>query len=189
MSVQDALLFKTKLAWAEWLEQNHRESPGVWLRFAKKGSDVQSVTYAEALEVALCYGWIDSQKKAFDAATFLQKFQPRAARSLWSKINRTKATELITTGAMRPAGLDAVEKAKQNGQWEQAYDSPAGAVVPPDFAAALQHHPQAGAFFETLNKANRYAVLWRIQTAKKPETRARKIEQMIAMLERGEKLH
>jgi uncharacterized protein YdeI (YjbR/CyaY-like superfamily) len=182
-------LFKTKQDWAAWLDKNHRTSTGLWLRLAKKSSDVRSVTYKEALEVALCYGWIDGQKKPETDAAWLQRFLPRGGKSLWSKINREKASALIANGEMKPAGLEAIENAKKNGQWEAAYDSPSGAIVPDDFQAALDTHPRARAFFETIDRANRYAMLWRIQTVKKAETRARKIEQFIAMLEKGEKIH
>ncbi len=182
-------LFKRKEDWAAWLERKHRESPGLWLRMAKKGSQLQSVTYKEALEVALCYGWIDGQKRAESEEIWLQRFLPRSARSLWSKINREKASVLIASGEMKAAGLAAIENAKQNGRWDTAYDSPSGAAVPSDFQAALDASPRAKAFFATLDKANRYAVLWRIQTVKKAETRARKIAQFIEMLERKEKIH
>ena len=182
-------LFKSKQDWAAWLDKNHRTSTGLWLRLAKKSSDLRSVTYKEALEVALCYGWIDGQKKPESDAAWLQRFLPRGSKSLWSKINREKALALIASGEMKPAGLEAIENAKKNGQWEAAYDSPSRASVPDDFQAALNANPQAKAFFETIDRVNRYAVLWRIQTAKKPETRARKIEQFVAMLERGEKIH
>jgi uncharacterized protein YdeI (YjbR/CyaY-like superfamily) len=182
-------LFKSKQDWATWLDKNHRSSTGLWLRLAKKSSDLRSVTYKEALEVALCYGWIDGQKKPESDAAWLQRFLPRGSKSLWSKINREKALALIEGGEMKPAGLEAIENAKKNGQWEAAYDSPSRASVPDDFQAALNANPRAGAFFETIDRVNRYAVLWRIQTVKKAETRARKIEQFIAMLERGEKIH
>ena len=182
-------LFKTKEDWAAWLDKNHCESTGLWLQIAKKGSRLQSVTYGEALEVALCYGWIDGQKRPQDEEIWLQRFLPRSARSVWSKINREKAASLIRSGDMKPAGLAAVEQAKQSGRWESAYDSPRGAVVPSDFQSALDANPKAKTFFGTLDKANRYAVLWRIQTVKKPETRVRKIAQFIGMLERKEKIH
>jgi uncharacterized protein YdeI (YjbR/CyaY-like superfamily) len=182
-------LFKSKEDWAAWLEKNHKKSPGLWLRHAKKGSDLRSVTYQEALEVALCYGWIDGQKKPESDQAWLQKFVPRSAKSIWSKINREKAQVLIASGQMKSAGLEAIENAKQNGRWEAAYDSPSGATVPEDLQAALDANPEAAAFFKTLNRANSYAILWRIQTAKKPETRARRIEQFVGMLERKEKIH
>jgi uncharacterized protein YdeI (YjbR/CyaY-like superfamily) len=182
-------LFKDQKHWAAWLDKHHASSPGLWLRLAKKGSDIQSVSYAEALEVALCYGWIDGQKKAYDESSWLQKFTPRGDRSLWSKVNREKAEELIRTGRVKPAGLAAIERARQNGRWEAAYDSPGKATVPDDFQAELDRHPKAKEFFATLNSANRYAILWRIQTVKKAETRARRIQQFIEMLERHEKIH
>jgi uncharacterized protein YdeI (YjbR/CyaY-like superfamily) len=182
-------LFKSKAEWAAWLEKNHAKSSGMWLRIAKKGSKVRSVSYQEALEAALCYGWIDGQKRPESGESWLQRFLPRTNKSLWSKINREKAMALIASGEMRAAGLEAIEQAKQNGQWEAAYDSPKGATVPGDFQAALDASLRAKAFFESLDRGNRYALLWRIQTAKKAETRARKIEQFIGMLERKEKIH
>lgn len=182
-------LFENKEDWAAWLDRNHRESTGLWLQISKKGSKLQSVTYGEALEVALCYGWIDGQKRPQDEKMWLQRFLPRAGRSLWSKINRKKAVALIASGEMKPAGLTAIEQAKQTGRWDAAYDSSRGAAVPSDFQAALDASPKAKAFFETLDKANRYAVLWRIQTVKKAETRVRKITHFIEMLERKEKIH
>lgn len=148
-----------------------------------------SVSYPEALEVALCYGWIDGQKRPESEQAWLQRFVPRSSRSIWSKINRDKALALIASCQMQAAGLQAIENAKQNGRWEAAYDSPSASAVPSDFQAALDAHPRASAFFKTLDRANRYAVLWRIQTAKKTDTRARKIEQFIGMLEREEKIH
>jgi uncharacterized protein YdeI (YjbR/CyaY-like superfamily) len=147
------------------------------------------VSYAEALEAALCYGWIDGQKRSHDDGSWLQKFTPRAARSVWSKLNRQRAEALVASGEMRPAGLAEVERAKSDGRWANAYDSPSTAVVPADLLAALEAHPEAKAFFETLNSANRYAIIWRLQTAKKAETRERRLRQFIEMLERHEKLH
>jgi uncharacterized protein YdeI (YjbR/CyaY-like superfamily) len=182
-------LFKTKQAWTAWLDRNHHKSTGLWLQIAKKGSGLQSVTYGEAVEIALCYGWIDGQKRPQDEKIWLQRFVPRSAKSVWSKINREKALALMASGAMKPAGLAAIEKAKQSGQWSAAYDSPREAVVPSDLQAALDASPKAKAFFETLDKVNRYAILWRIQTVKKPETRVRKIVHFIGMLERKEKIH
>ena len=182
-------LFKSKSHWTAWLEKNYQKSPGLWLRLAKKDSEIQSVSYKEALEIALCYGWIDGQKKPESEEAWLQKFVPRSAKSIWSKINREKALALIASGDMKPAGSEAIESAKKNGRWESAYDSPSGATVPDDLQAALDKNPQAAEFFKTLDKANRYAILWRIQTVKKADTRARKIEQFVAMLERKEKLH
>ena len=184
------MLFETQKDWADWLEENALASPGVWLRFAKMASsELKSVSYAQALEVALCHGWIDGQKKSLDESSWLQKFTPRSAKSIWSKINREKAEALISSGRMKPGGLQAVERARQDGRWEAAYDSQRESSVPADLQAGLDGNPQAKAFFATLNSHNRYAILFRIQTAKKAETRARRIEQFIAMLERNEKLH
>jgi uncharacterized protein YdeI (YjbR/CyaY-like superfamily) len=183
------VLFKRQKDWAVWLDKNHAASAGVWLRIAKKESEIKSVTYAEALEVALCYGWIDGQKKTYDETSWLQKFTPRGARSIWSKVNREKALKLIQDGHMKPAGLKAIERAKQAGQWDAAYDSPRGATVPDDFQAALDGNARAKAFFATLNSGNRYAILFRIQTAKKAETRAKRIQQFIQMLAKHEQLH
>jgi uncharacterized protein YdeI (YjbR/CyaY-like superfamily) len=161
----------------------------VWLRLAKKDSPLRSVSYKEALEVALCYGWIDGQKRPESEEAWLQRFVSRSPRSIWSKINRAKALALIANGEMKSAGLEAIENARKNGRWDAAYDSPNGAAVPGDFQAALDANPRAAAFFNTLDRANRYAVLWRIQTVKKAETRARKIGLFIEMLEREEKIH
>src|SRR6266568_8050236 len=196
-------LFKSKQDWAAWLEKNHRKSAGLWLRLAKKvpptlrksrrvgqpQSGLRSVSYKEALDVALCYGWIDGQKRPENEKAWLQRFVPRSARSLWSKINREKALALIASGEMKAAGLEAIENAKKNGRWDAAYDSPSGATVPDDFQAALNANPRAKGFFETIDRANRYAVLWRIQNVKKAETRARKIREFIGMLERNERIH
>jgi len=185
----DPRLFKTKRAWAAWLRRNHLKSEGIWLQIAKKSAVSPSITHAEALDVALCYGWIDAQKKPLSDDYWLERFMPRSPKSIWSKINRQKAEALIAAGEMMPAGLAAIEQAKQCGRWDTAYDSPAAASVPTDLQAALDANPQAKAFFATLDKANRYAILWRIQTVKKAETRARKITQFLAMLERHEKIH
>ena len=168
---------------------HHAASPGVLLLIAKKGSTRPTVSYAEALEVALCYGWIDGQKQRHDDSAWLQRFTPRAPRSVWSKLNREKAEALITSDEMRPPGLAEVERAKADGRWADAYDSQRTAVVPDDLQAALEAHPEAKSFFATLNSANRYAIVWRLQTAKKAETRARRLRQFIEMLERHEKLH
>jgi uncharacterized protein YdeI (YjbR/CyaY-like superfamily) len=183
------LLFERQRAWAAWLAKNHAASPGVWVRLAKKASGVPSVSYGEALETALCYGWIDGQKKSGGEDFWLQKFTPRAKKSIWSKINRQKAMGLIEGGQMKPPGLREIEKAKQDGRWEAAYDSPGAAAVPDDLQAALDGNARAKDFFVTLDRRNRYAILFRIQTAKKPDTRAKRIQQFIQMLERHEKLH
>jgi len=183
------LLFADQQAWATWLAENHTTSTGLWLQLAKKASGLTSVSYAEALDVALCYGWIDGQKQSYDEDSWLQKFTPRGTKSIWSKINREKIAQLIERGLMQLAGLAAVESAKQDGRWDAAYDSARTMTVPDDFQAALDQSAPAAAFFATLNSANRYAVLWRIQTAKKAETRTKRIEQFIHMLENKEKLH
>ena len=182
-------LFRRSGDWEAWLEKNHGKSAGLWLRLAKKGGTLQSIGYAEALEVALCYGWIDGQKRGESEDAWLQRFLPRATKSIWSKINREKALALIASGKMKPAGMEAVEAAKKNGQWHGAYDSPKGARIPVDFQTALEASPKAQEFFRELDGANRYAVLFRIQTVKKAETRARKIREFIAMLERHERIH
>ena len=181
--------FASAVGFERWLRTHHDSSPGLWLRLMKKASGQPSVSYAEALEVALMFGWIDGQTKTYDADSWLRKFVPRAARSIWSKINRDKALALIAEGRMQPAGLVQVERAQQDGRWHAAYDSPSKAKPPPDFAKALAASARATAFFATLSGANRYAVLFRVQAPKKPETRERKIRELIAMLERGEKIH
>jgi uncharacterized protein YdeI (YjbR/CyaY-like superfamily) len=175
--------------WAAWLESNHKDSAGVWVRLAKKGSDTASVSYVEALEAALCYGWIDAQKKGESEHAWLQRFTPRQAKSIWSKVNRQKALALIDAGRMQPAGLEQVERAKKDGRWDAAYDSPATATVPHDFQAALDRSPRAREFFATLERRNIYAILFRIQTVKRAETRARRIREFVEMLERHEKIH
>lgn len=181
--------FASKTKWAEWLAKQHDKSAGVWLKLAKKDSGIPSVTYDEALDVALCYGWIDGQKKGFDDKYWLQKFTPRGPKSIWSKINTEKAERLIAAGEMKPAGLKVIEAARQDGRWDAAYSSQRNMSVPEDFQAALDKNKKAKIFFTTLNSANRYAILFRIQTAKKAETRAKRIQQFIEMLGRGEKLH
>jgi uncharacterized protein YdeI (YjbR/CyaY-like superfamily) len=185
----EILEFVDAVAFRKWLKRNHVSSPGIWIKLAKKGSRLESITYAEAVGVALCWGWIDGQGKGVDALHWLTKFTPRRARSIWSKINRDKAAALIERGEMQPPGLAEIERAKADGRWDAAYDSPRSSVVPQDFAKALAAKPRAAAFYKTLNGANRYAILWRLQTAKRPETRAKRIEQFVAMLVRGEKIH
>lgn len=182
-------LFKNARAFETWLKKNHARSDGLWLQIAKRGADLPSVTYAEAVEIALCWGWIDGQKKGLDDQHFLQRFTPRRARSVWSKVNVEKVAALIEAGRMQAPGLAQVEAAKADGRWARAYDGARTSVVPDDLLAALDAEPQAKAFFATVNASNRYAVLWRIQTAVKPETRARRIAQLVAMLARGETVH
>jgi uncharacterized protein YdeI (YjbR/CyaY-like superfamily) len=182
------LAFDSAEAWAQWIEE-HDGDPGLWLKLARKDAGIPSVTYAEALDVALCHGWIDGQKAAADGPYWLQKFVPRGPRSKWSKINREKATTLMAEGRMTERGIAAVESAKRDGRWEQAYEPQSTAAVPEDLQRALDANPDAAAFFDRVSSSNRYAVLYRIADAKKPETRARRIEQYVAMLARGETLH
>ena len=181
--------FPSPAAYEDWLEGNHEKSEGIWVKVAKKGSGVDSVNHQEALELSLCFGWIDGQRKALDATHFLQKFTPRRRRSRWSKINREKAEALIRAGSMRPAGLAQVEAAKSDGRWEAAYEGQASAGVPDDLQAALDASPSAAEFFAGLNSQNRYAILYRLQEAKRPETRERRLAKFVAMLERGETIH
>ena len=183
------IAFASPAQWEEWLKEHHGTSKGVWLKFAKKGSGETTVTYLEALDVALCHGWIDSQKGALDETFFLQRFTPRGPRSKWSKINQDKVEALGKAKRMRPAGLAEVEKARADGRWEAAYDGQRTITVPEDLQKELDANPKAAAFFATLSSVNRYAILYRIQDAKKPETRARRIEKFMGMLERGETVH
>ena len=181
--------FRTAGQFAAWLQKNHGKSSGVWARIAKKGSKLKSMTYAEALDTALCYGWIDALKRAEGESAWLQRFVPRRPKSLWSKINRGRALALIDRGEMKDPGLAEVERAKQDGRWDAAYDSPAAAGVPPELEAALNRNTRARKFFDKLDRINRYAVIWRVQTATAGETRARRVATLVAMLEKGEKLH
>ena len=182
------LEFSRAAQWSAWLTSNHARSQGVLLRIAKTGAK-KAITYAEALDVALAWGWIDSQKRALDADAWLQRFSPRKANSPWSKINRAKAEALIAAGAMEAPGLAEVERAKRDGRWERAYDGARSASVPADLAKAFARSARARAFFETLDSANRYAILYRVQTAKNPETRAVRIERFVGMCARHETLH
>lgn len=175
--------------WETWLRKHHAKSSGVWLRIAKKGAPTRSIAHPEALEVALCYGWIDALSRSDGPHYWLRRFTPRAARSLWSKVNRAKVLALVGAGRMRPAGLKEIERARADGRWDAAYDPGSASVVPPDLQAALDANPPAQAFFATLDAQNRYAVLFRLQTAKRAETRARRLESFVTMLARGEKLH
>ncbi len=183
------LLFATPAELEAWLEERHGDSEGVWLKIAKKGVEPPSVTYGEALELALCFGWIDSQKRGHDESHFLQRFTPRRPRGRWSKINREKAEALIAAGAMRPTGLAEVEAARADGRWEAAYEGARTATVPVDLQRELDANPAAAEFFAGLDGSNRYAILYRLDEAKKPETRARRLRKFVAMLERGEKIH
>lgn len=181
--------FASSDAWEAWLEENHATSDGLWLKIARKGSGLETVSFAEALDVALCYGWIDSQAGGFDERYWLQRFTPRRPRSKWSKRNRARATKLIEEGRMKPAGLREVERARADGRWEAAYDAQSTATVPEDFRRELEKNEEAREFFATLNSANRYAILHRIQDARRPETRARRIEKYVAMLRDQKKLY
>jgi len=183
------LPFASKKKWTDWLAKQHDKSTGVWLKIAKKDSGIPSVTYDEALESALCYGWIDGQKKGFDDQYWLQKFTPRGPKSIWSKINTEKVERLIKSGEMMSAGLNAIEAAKKDGRWDAAYASQKNISIPEDFQAALDKNQKAKAFFETLKSGERYSFLFRIQTAKKAETRVKRIKQFIEMLEKNEKFH
>lgn len=181
--------FASERGFEAWLRTNHASSEGIWLLIAKPGAQQPTVTYPQAVEVALCYGWIDGQKKALDAQHWLQRFTPRRPRSLWSKANRARAEALIRSGRMQPSGMAEVSRAKEDGRWDAAYDGARTASVPPDLQVALDACPEARAFFAALDGANRYAVLWRVQTARKAETRSKRIETLVAMLARGEKVH
>jgi uncharacterized protein YdeI (YjbR/CyaY-like superfamily) len=181
--------FVSAAAFERWLRAYHETSPGIWLRLMKKTSPQPTVSYAEALELALSYGWIDGQLKSHDPHSWLRKFVPRGPRSIWSKINRDKALALIAEKRMRPAGLAQVERAKADGRWDAAYEGASKAQPSAEFAAALAASPRAAASFAELNGANRYAVLFREKAGKKPETRARKIRELITMLEQGKKIH
>jgi uncharacterized protein YdeI (YjbR/CyaY-like superfamily) len=181
--------FETREAWEAWLEEQHASSSGLWLKLAKKGSDFESISRADALEVALCYGWIDGQADSFDDDHWLQRFTPRTPRSKWSRINREKAMQLIEAGAMKPAGLREIERAKADGRWAAAYEPPSTAAIPDDLQRELAKSDRAREFFATLDSRNRYAILHRIQDAKRPETRARRIAKYVAMLNEGKKIY
>jgi uncharacterized protein YdeI (YjbR/CyaY-like superfamily) len=181
--------FESQAAWEDWLEEHHATANGVWVKMAKKASGIPTVTHPEAVESALCYGWIDGQRNRFDDRWFIQRFTPRRPRSKWSKINRAAAERLIRDGRMRPAGMREVERARADGRWDAAYDAPSTATVPDDLQRALDENPDAAAFFATLDRRNRLAVIYRVQDAKRPETRARRIEKFLAMLNAGTKLY
>jgi uncharacterized protein YdeI (YjbR/CyaY-like superfamily) len=179
----------SQAAWEAWLTEHHASSSGVWLKIIKKTSAKTGPSYAEAVEAALCFGWIDGQADRFDSDHWLQRYTPRRPRSRWSKINREKAVKLIDAGKMRSAGLTQVELAKAVGRWDAAYDGQGVAAVPDDLQRALEKNDRARAFFSTLDSRNRYAILYRIQDAKKPETRAQRIAKYVAMLSEGQKLY
>jgi uncharacterized protein YdeI (YjbR/CyaY-like superfamily) len=182
------IFFSSVGEWEDWLEANQR-GPGVWMKVAKKASGIESVTTAEALDVALCFGWIDSRREALDEQYFLQRYTPRQPRGRWSRINREKVERLTAEGRMRASGLAEVDRAKADGRWAAAYDGQRTATVPDDLRRELAARPAAKAFFETLDSQNRYAILYRLDDAKKPETRARRLAKFVAMLEAGETIH
>lgn len=185
----EIIAFRSAKEWERWLAKRHTGSTGIWLRFFKKGSGIVSVTHAEALAAALCFGWIDGQLKKHDEESWLRKFAPRRPQSVWSKRNRELVEQLAEAGKMRPAGLQEVEAAKADGRWDRAYDSPSKMTVPEDFLKELSRNKTARTFFETLNKANTYAITWRLQTAKKPDTREQRMRAIIEMLAKGKKFH
>jgi len=182
--------FASSKHWKEWLAMNYAISNnGIWLRIFKKDSDEATITYDEALDEALCFGWIDGQKKAYDEKSWLQKFTPRRSKSIWSKRNKTRVAQLIEERRMQPSGLKEIEAAKKDGRWDKAYDSPSQMEIPADFLALLRKDQQAYEFFKTLNKANTYAVAWRLETAKKPETREKRMQILLEMMKKRQKLH
>ncbi len=181
--------FKTQAAWEKWLEKNHDKSPGVWMRFYKKASGVKSMNYDQALDGALCYGWIDGQTNKYDDDSWVQRFTPRRARSIWSKRNVGHVDRLTKAGKMKAAGQEQIDAAKADGRWSVAYDSHSTMEIPEDFLKALAKNKKAKAFFESLNKANLYSIAFRLQTAKKPETREKRMKQILEMMKNGEKFH
>lgn len=186
---REIVSFESAEAFETWLSAQHATSAGIWLKLRKKAPGIVAMDYSQALDVALCYGWIDGQKGTFDEQHWLQRFTPRKSNSKWSKVNRDKVTALIEQGRVQPAGLAEVERAKTDGRWQAAYDGARTSSVPDDLVAALTDNPAAAEFFKTLDRQNRFAILYRIQDAKKPETRARRIEKYVAMLAEGKKLH
>ena len=183
------ITFASQQKFRAWLTKNCTRTDGIWLQFFKKNSGVKTVVYAEALDEALCYGWIDAQTKSYDELSYLQRFTPRRAKSIWSKKNTGHVERLIKAGKMTAAGLEKIDAAKADGRWEQAYDSPSEAKLPQDFLEKLCKNLKALAFYNSLNSANKYAIIWRIQTAKKPETRLKRVALILEMLKNGEKFH
>jgi uncharacterized protein YdeI (YjbR/CyaY-like superfamily) len=181
--------FASAADWEQWLERNHAASEGLWIRMAKRDAGIDSVRYPEVLDSAICFGWIDGRREALDQRYFLQRFTPRRPRSRWSRINRDKAERLIAADRMRPAGLTEVERAQADGRWDAAYDSQRSISIPDDLQRELDARPKARAFFAELNSQNRYAILYRLQDAKKPETRAQRLTKFVAMLEAGERIY
>ena len=189
MDDDPVLFFNDSAAFETWLSVHHEQSKGAWLQHTKKGAKRTSVSYAQALDVALCWGWIDGQKRAHDDETFLQRYSPRGRKSIWSTINRDKVAALLASGRMQPSGQRAVDAAKADGRWDNAYPHASTAQVPPDLQEALHKNPTAAAFFRTLSSANRYAILHRLMTAKKAETRASRIAKYVELCARGETLY
>jgi|SRR5437660_6446397 len=183
------IFFESRQDWEEWLKEHQAATKGLWLKLAKKGTNISSIDYQQALEIALCYGWIDGQKASYDEQHWLQKFTPRGPKSIWSKINCDKATALIAEGRMQPAGMLQVERAKADGRWDAAYDGQSKITVPADLQSELDKNQRAKEFFATLDSRNRYAILFRIQTAKKPETRAARIQKFVEMLAQNQKIY
>lgn len=185
----ETISFKTVKSFEKWLAKNHAKVSGIWLRFFKKDSGEKSITYKEAVDEALCYGWIDGQANKYDDTSWIQKFTPRTTKSIWSKRNTDNVGRLTTLGKMQVSGLAEVEKAKADGRWEKAYDSPSNTEIPNDFMKELSKNKKAKTFFESLNKTNKYSITWRLQTAKKPETREKRMKVILDMLSKGEKFH
>lgn len=186
---QPVLFFKTQKEWEEWLSKNYTHQEGVWIKFFKKGSNIPTVTYDEALDEALCYGWIDGQVKSLDEKSYLQKFTPRRKRSMWSKRNTEHIARLSKLGKMKPSGLTEVESAKKDGRWQRAYESAKNMPIPEDFLKELSKNKKANEFFKTLNKTNTYAIAWQLHDAKRPETRERRMKKFIEMMSKGEKFY
>lgn len=189
LSALPTIEFETAETFEAWLDKNHDTSSGIWMKIFKKGSDKQTISYAEALDIALCFGWIDGQRKSFDEQAYLQKFCTRTAKSIWSKVNIGHVDRLINLGKMRPPGFNAIEKAKADGRWDNAYDPPSKMIIPDDFLKELSKNKNAEAFFKSLNKTNLFSIGFRLQTAKKQETREKRMKEIIEKLARGEKFH
>jgi uncharacterized protein YdeI (YjbR/CyaY-like superfamily) len=186
---REIVSFLSATEWESWLDKHHAKSEGVWLRLFKKGSGHKTITYAEALDGALCHGWIDGQVRSHDEVSWLQKYTPRRPKSIWSKINTGHVERLVKLKKMKPAGLAAVEAAKRDGRWSAAYDSSSKASIPKEFIERLSKNKKAKLFFESLNKTNLYSISWRLQTAKKPETRERRMKVILEMMAKGKKFH
>jgi uncharacterized protein YdeI (YjbR/CyaY-like superfamily) len=186
---QKPVLFSTSKDWEKWLSQHHMQIEGIWMKVAKKGASAKSIAIGDALDIALCYGWIDGQRRAYDDTYYLQKYTPRRPKSLWSKVNIAKVEALIAGGRMQKPGFEAIEAAKADGRWQAAYASQRTATMPPELEAALKRSPKAKAFYDTLNKTNKYAVIWRLLTAKTEKTKSARLQKMIDMLEDGKAFH